>query len=237
MKFLFKNEVIDYDFFNNKKQDTILFLHGWGGNKFSFVSTINLLKNQYNILSISMPTNSPTTSVWNLFDYAILVENILLLHSICDPIIVCHSFGFRVAMILNKKIVIKKIIVTGGAGLKKNLNPLKKIELKQNKIILNSKNSKDFFKVLASADYSNLSETNKQSFKNIVNLNLKFASNFACPMLLFWGTKDRETKLWIAKFLKKVNNADLIITKGGHFTFLEHNSMFNHEVLKFISQS
>mgnify|MGYP003318850578 CR=1 FL=1 len=77
MNYLFKNEIINYDFFNNKKSETILFLHGWGGNKFSFQQTINLLKNQYNILSLTMPTTNPTTSVWNMFDYVELIENIL----------------------------------------------------------------------------------------------------------------------------------------------------------------
>ena len=54
MNYLFKNEIVDYDFFNNENKDTILFLHGWGGNKFSFQSTINLLKNRYKILSITI---------------------------------------------------------------------------------------------------------------------------------------------------------------------------------------
>ena len=106
MKYLFKNEVVDYDFFNTQNKDTILFLHGWGGNKFSFLQTINLLKNKFNILSVTMPTIQPTTSVWNLFDYVTLIENILSLLSLNEVIIICHSFGFRVAMLLNKKIKI-----------------------------------------------------------------------------------------------------------------------------------
>ena len=235
MKYLFKNEVVDYDFFNSKKQDTILFLHGWGGNKFSFISTINLLKNQYNILSISMPTILPTISVWNMFDYVTLIENILLLHGIKHIIIICHSFGFRLAMILNKKIRIDKIVVTGGAGLNKNLSLTKKMRLNNNKILMRKFNY--LYKSIASEDYLKLSKTNKETFKNIVNLNLKFASRFNCRMLLFWGTKDKDTKLWIAKKLKKQNHATMIKTKSDHFAYLNENSKFNHEVLKFIKNS
>ena len=80
MNYLFKNEIVNYDFFNNKKSETILFLHGWGGNKFSFQQTINLLKNQYNILTITMPTTTTTTSVCNMFDYVYLAEKILSIH-------------------------------------------------------------------------------------------------------------------------------------------------------------
>ena len=60
MNFIFKEEIIDYDFTYSNSHSTILFLHGWGGNKFSFLSTINLLKNKHNILTITMPTNQPT---------------------------------------------------------------------------------------------------------------------------------------------------------------------------------
>lgn len=236
MKFLFKNEVVDYDIIDNKKNDTILFLHGWGGNKFSFSTTINLLKNQYNILSITMPTITPTTSAWNMFDYVSLVENILHLHSINEVIIICHSFGFRVSMLLNKKIIIKKIVVTGGAGLKKNLNIFQEIIKNNNKIILKNNKFKYFYKKIASKDYFSLHQTNKETFKNIVNLNLKFASKFTCPMLLFWGRKDTDTKLWIAKYLKHHNNTTLVTTNCDHFAYIKENTKFNHEIAKFIKK-
>ena len=149
MKFLFKNEVVDYDFSNNKNNDTILFLHGWGGNKFSFSQTINLLKNQYNILTITMPTTEPTTSVWNIFDHVQLIENILTLNCIQNPIIICHSFGLRVAILLNKKIKIKKLIITGGAGLKKE-NIFLKIIKNNNRILLKNKKNQYLFKKIES---------------------------------------------------------------------------------------
>lgn len=234
MNYLFKNEVIDYDFFNNKNKDTILFLHGWGGNKFSFQTTINLFKKNYNIISITLPTISPTISVWNLFDYAQVVENILFLQRVSNPIIVCHSFGFRIAMLLNKKINIKKIIITGGAGIKKE-NIFQKIVKNNNKILLKQHFFKDFYKKIASKDYVSLCKTNKRTFKNIVNLNLKFALKFNCPMLLFWGKKDCNAPLWIAKKIKAKNDAILTLTNSNHFAYLIENTRFNHELLKFVN--
>ena len=236
MRFLFKNEVVDYDFFNNEKSETVLFLHGWGGNKFSFSQTINLLKNQFNILSLTMPTISPTTCVWNMFDYVQLIENILSLYNINNPIVICHSFGCRVAMLLNKKIKISKIVITGGAGIKKE-NIFLKIIKNNNKILLKNEKFKYFFKLIASNDYLNLSSTNKETFKNVVNLNLKFASKFNCPILLFWGTKDKATPQWIAKYLKKQNNSTLLTIKSDHFAYLKENLKFNHEVLKFLKNT
>ena len=40
------------------------------------------------------------------------------------------------------------------------------------------KGVKDFYKNIASKDYQALSEINKKTFQNIVNLNLNFALNF-----------------------------------------------------------
>ena len=236
MIFLFKQETIDYDFFNRKKKNTILFLHGWGGNKFSFASTISLLKNQYNILTLTMPTIQNTTTSFDMFDYVNMVSNLLSLYSLNDIIVVCHSFGFRVAMLLKKFFHIKKIIVTGGAGFKKQ-SYIKKIETKNNKILLKQKRFKYLYNNIASDDYTKLSNTNKTTFKYVVNLDLKFAKKFNCPMLLFWGNHDKETKLWIAKQIKKCNNAKQIITNSNHFAYINENAKFNNEVLKFLNDN
>ncbi len=236
MRFLFKNEVVSYNVFGNTHAETILLLHGWGMDKNAFYQTINLLKNHFKIITITMPTTSPTISEWTMFDYSQMVENILQVNYINDVTIICHSFGFRVAMLLNKKIQINRIIVTGGAGIKKEkyYNFIKKINENNVKIMLKSGKFKNLFNKVASADYLTLSATNRKTFKNIVNLNLKFALKFNCPMLLFWGHNDTATPIWIAKKIRKKNNAKLIITESNHFAYLEQNAKFNHETLTFL---
>ncbi len=231
MNFLFKQENIEYEYFNNKHEHTILFLHGWGGNLNSFSSTIALCKQKYNILTLTMPTINPTISVWDLNDYADLVCSLLSSHNIEETNIVCHSFGFRVACLLKEKIKINKIVVTGGAGLKKS-TIFSKLENQNRKIFLN--NNKKLYSSFASVDYKNLSNINKQTFKNIVNFNLIDFCKFKCPMLLFWGKKDKETKFWIAKYLFKHNNAKLTTTKSDHFAYIKESALFNNAVLKFL---
>jgi len=233
MKFLYKSEVVDYDYFYNSYKETILFLHGWGGNKFSFISTINLLKSKYNILSITLPTIKPTSEVWSLQNFCDLVLNILTLHNIKNPIIICHSFGYRITLILNQIICIKMLVITGGAGIKKNNLFL---HIKQRRNLLKLQQNKNFFFNIASKDYLELSPTNRQTFKNIVNLNLKNLIKFNCPILLFWGRYDTDTKLWIAKRIKRKNNVKLIVTNSDHFAYLKLNHYFNNEVIKFLEK-
>lgn len=241
-KFIFHGELIEYDFFKtNNQTDCILFLHGWGGNKNSFASTINLLKSKQNCLAVTLPTIKQTNLVWSLFDYTNCVLNLLKSFGIKRIKIVCHSFGFRVATLLtfltkqNKLLQIKKIVVTGGAGAK-NFNIFKKINQNTNICLLKHNKNKILFKKLVSTDYSSLCETNKKTFKNIVNFNTKNLLKFDFPILLFWGKYDKETPVWIAKKIKKINkkNSTLIITKCNHFAYLKQNAYFNNLVVNFL---
>ena len=233
MKFIFKSEVIDYEFIFKNKQDTILLLHGWGGNMNSFCQLEKLLTCDFNILKITMPTIDTTVTPWTVFDYCNLVENLIQLLGVENLNIVCHSFGFRVAMLLNKKIKINKIIVTGGAGIFKD-NFVRKIFMRNNKILLSNSRFKNLFNSIASDDYKSLSKTGKITFKNIVNLNLVSCLKFNSEMMLFWGTHDSSTKLWIAKKIKKINKCKLIVSKSDHFAYLKDNVKFCHYAINFL---
>ena len=232
MNFIFKGEIVDYDFYQNRNKPTIIFLHGWGGNKFSFAKTINLLKNKFSILTLTMPTMQPMVTCWNLFDYSNLVLSLCKLYNINRCIIICHSFGLRVATLLKEKIIIEKIFITGGAGIK-NFKICKKIEQNINKTLLKNNKFKFLFNQVASKDYFALSNTNKITFKNVVNLVTNHISKFDCPMFLFWGKDDSETKIWIAKKLKKLNkNCELKIVKSDHFAYLKKDAELNNFVVR-----
>lgn len=237
MRFLYKQENIDYDFFKatncNTTTQNILFLHGWGGNKFSFASTINLLKCNYNILTITLPTITPTKEVWDYEDYINLITALLKLHNINSVIIVAHSFGFRLSCMLSHLIKVDKIIVSGGAGLKK-FKLFKKIGLNNNKILLKQRRFNYLYKKIASADYLSLSATNKKTFNNIVMVNTKNLIKFNCPMLLFWGKRDKETPISFARKIQKTNKCKLIVTNSNHFAYLEENALFNNALIGFL---
>lgn len=233
MQFLFKSEVIDYTYINNHNNSTILFLHGWGGDKNSFTSSINLLKSKYNILSLTMPTISPTCTLWTMQDYLTLIDLITTTLNIKNLIIICHSFGFRIASLMNGKFNIEKLIVTGGAGLKK-IRFFKKITKNNDFLLLKQSKFNFLYKKLASSDYIALSPINKQTFKNIVNLNTKNLIKFSCPLLLFWGSRDDDTPLSMANIIKKQNNATLITTNSNHFAYIQDNDYFNHCIMEFL---
>ena len=172
MNFIFKQEIIDYTFLDTKKEKTVLFLHGWGGDKNSFLSSFNLLSAKYNLLSVTMPTISPTREAWTLMDCTDLILSILKTHNIKSVYLVCHSFGFRVASVLKEFFKIEKIVVTAGAGIRK-ISPYKKIENENNILLLQQKKFKYLYEKIASGEFKNLSKFNKMTFKNIVNTTQK----------------------------------------------------------------
>ena len=252
----------------NTQPDTnscILFLHGWGGNKNSFLSLAKLLNAKYNCLIVTLPTTSQTNLVWTLNDYAQCVLNLVKSLGINSVQIVCHSFGFRVATLLyhlvktahqkttfnknknqtnqtlnlklnaNQNLAISKIVITGGAGPKK-FNIFKKIEQNNNLCLLKQKKNKFLYKSIVSRDYLDLSNTNKKTFKNVVNFNTKNLLKFDIPLLLFWGKFDHETPVWIAKKIYKLNkqNAKLFVTNSNHFAYLKQSAIFANLVVNFL---
>lgn len=50
-----------------------------------------------------------------------------------------------------------------------------------------------------------------------------------CPVFLYWGEKDKDTPLWMAKKIKnKIKDSALYIVKNGsHFSFLEDNRIIS----------
>lgn len=246
MILLYKSYTVEYEYIDGNHNQTILLLHGWGGNKDSFIKLKNVFKCSYNILSISFPplniyqtssSKSPfdnnlnfnsSTIPLDMYDYRNIVLNILQLLNPKSVIIVCHSFGFRIALMLTTTNThIKKIIVTGGAGIKLKPNFFKNLHNRFYSILL--KSHPEFFKKFASSEYVNLSKIDRQTFKNIVNKNLtKHIKHLSCPMFLFWGKNDTATPIKMFKVIKKIkpNIKYKIIKNGTHFCYLEQSNLF-----------
>lgn len=238
MIYEYKTYLIDYDFENNDKKKTVLFLHGWSGNKNSFAVTKSLLKSKYNTLSISYPPNDTGAIPLKLDDFVIMTKNILDLNNIKNVYVVCHSFGFRIALLMqNLYQNIDKIVVTSGAGIRLKTSIFKKLQRNMIKIFLKDKNqSALFYERFASPDYKLLNEIDQITFKNIVNKDLNYClHSMNIPMLLFWGQSDKETSVKVAKYIKRQNkNANLVIKKkAGHFAYIVYNFEFNKLCIDF----
>jgi len=240
MKFLFKGYLVNYEVIENDKDTSVLFLHGWGGNLHSFDLLKKYLLSCYNLISISMPPyfleDIDSLNPLNMDDYLDLVRNILILSNKKKLILICHSFGFRIAlMLLSLNFKIEKIVVTGGAGISLDKNIFQTINFNQKLLINKLKHFEVKRKV--KTDYSILKGVDRISFKNIVNKNLKeYVKLIDCPTLLFWGKKDKSTPLKIYKYLKKnIRNNIAVLTHSDHFCYIKENNKFINSILKFLN--
>ena len=216
--------------------ETILFLHGWGGNGDSFAAVKKYFERDYCALSPAMPC-SPD-AVWTMEDYALYIEEVLRDSAVTRCHIVCHSFGARVAamLIARNPQLVDKLVVCGGAGLRSKfrLSVWMKIRLYKFKrrIFGHARGG--------SSDYRALSENGKKTFNNIIRRDLSAeVAAITAPTLLIYGTRDRATPVYMGRRWKKLcPHAELKIYRGaGHFAYLDKGAEFIKDVIKFIQNN
>lgn len=157
------------------------------------------------------------------------------------PHVLAHSFGARVALKLFsvEKGRVKKLVLTGGAGLVKPRTPqyMRRITRYRRVKKLFPKYAEKHF---GSEDYKSLSPLMKKSFKKIVNEDLKAcAAEISAPTLLIYGRDDTTTP--VAEegetFHSLIAGSTLEVMEGGHFCFSEHPKEFNFELFRFLTES
>ena len=246
MEFVYKGTSIYYEILGNKnlKKIPILFLHGWGGNKDSFKPFIDKIK-FCKVIVLDFPPfgkSGKPNIAWGVEDYTDMVLSLLDKLGINKVNIVAHSFGGRVSLQLaiKEKHLVNKMLLTGCAGLKRR--SLKtKIKIIQYKVlkklsILGLVSQKALLKY-GSNDYLGLDAVMRQTFNNIVNYDqTKILSKITCPVLLFWGKKDKATPFCFTKIFKKhIKYCTVIkIDNGSHFAYLENPKLFFHLICSFL---
>lgn len=232
---------IKYLFSNNENKECVLLLHGWGGNEYSFSSLFNLLNRKYSVIAINLTdiTNNYLSKPLTMYDYVLKVYIILQKLNIKHIHIVCHSFGFRIALILNEMfdIDIHSMVIIDGAGIKDIpiSTRLKIYQFKMLKLLAKYKlYSKSKLENKGSTDFKNLTEKDKITFKNIVNLDLKsYVDAINCKTTIVWGKYDNDTRFKMAKYLhKKINGSKLKVYNAGHFSYIENQVEFLYDMIE-----
>ena len=231
-----------YEKYGNSKK-SIIILPGWGDTRNTFSYMINFLKDYFTIYIIDYPgfgnSSFPNYNL-TIYDYADMVHNFINDLDISNPILIGHSFGGRIITVLTGyyKYNYKNIIYIDSAGIKRKNIRFKTIIyklLKKIKFILPRKYKdrwlKYIFKKFASSDYSKLNDNMKNTFKNIVNLDLTpYFKNINAKVLIIWGNNDIDTPIGDAKImLKNIKNSELVVLdKANHFSYLNYPILVNN---------
>lgn len=216
-----KSFELSYELVNPTKTKDILFLHGWGSNKDVMKTAFSNYLKDFRHIYIDMPGfgKSQNSYVLTTSDYSKIVKEFLKsLNSNC-LVIVGHSFGGKVATLLNPE----NLVLLSSAGILEQKSTKVKIKIFFAKL-LNSLGLKGFTKTFRSKDVEKMSENMYATFKNVVDED--FSSNFKAfsnNALIFWGENDTATSLEsgkkIAELIKKSNFTSYV---DDHYFFLKH---------------
>lgn len=234
--------------------DSVLLMHGWGCNHSTVASIENILNKHLHVYNVDLPghghSNEPD-SVWGVEDFTHQMEVFMDKIGIKAPILIGHSFGGRISIMMGARHPeIKKIVLVDAAGVKpkrkpkyyfkvysfklaKKLLPLLIGKKRGGKIIDSMRNK------AGSADYNNASPIMKAVMSRCVNQDLKYLMpDIKASTLLVWGEKDTATPISDAKTMEKlIPDAGLVsFPDCGHYSFLDNPIGFRAVLKEFLKK-
>ncbi len=192
-------------------------LHGWGSNKEIMKQAFRQCKGCKR-LYIDLPGfgRSSNEMVLTTHDYANIVEKFLQAIDFPKEIIVGHSFGGKVAVLLEPKLLV--LLSSAGIPTTKPLQVRAKIALYKMLKPFGITKLRNFF---VADDAKGMSENMYETFKNVVDEDFReIFAKFRGKSLLFWGAKDTATPLASGKEMAKVLQSKLTVLPGDHYFFL-----------------
>ena len=212
---------ISYEIVHPEAKVDLIVLHGWGSNKNLMKQSFGNYMNGFRHIYIDLPGfgNSTCSMELTTVDVARIVELLLIHINAQKDIILGHSFGGKVALLLEPKILV--LVSSAGIYQEKSLKVKTKIALFKLLKVFGFSKLRSLF---VADDAKQLSEYMYQTFKNVVNED--FSDEFAKyegRALLFWGREDTATPLSAARKIHELTkDSRLEVYDGDHYFFMNH---------------
>ena len=210
---------ISYETINPANKDVALFLHGWGANKEIMKKAFGAYFKDFRHVYVDMPGFGASSMHGALAtkDYAKIMKSFLDELGANPKIIFGHSFGGKVATLLNPQYL--ALLSSAGIVAKKPLWVRFKIALFK---FLKLFGLGFLYKFFATKDVKGMSKTMYETLKNVVDedFSSKFA-DFGGKAFIFWGEEDKATPLKSGERVSRlIKNSEFHPLKGDHFFFL-----------------
>ncbi len=222
---------ISYEILNPNASVDCIILHGWGSNKNLMKQVFAPFMSGFRHIYIDLPGfgNSTCSVALTSQDVARIVELLMAQINASKDIILGHSFGGKVALLLQPKLLV--LVASAGIYTEKSLKVKTKIFLfKTLKFFGFSK----FRSLFIADDAQNLSEYMYQTFKNVVNED--FANEFKTyngKALLCWGKDDTATPLNSAQQIDSlIKDSTLEVYEGDHYFFMKNAQDITEKIEK-----
>lgn len=228
---------VSYEIINPAAKRTIVFLHGWGSDKELMKQAFGRHLDQFRHLYVDLPGfgNSTCNLALRTEDYANIMELFLAqVNANQDEIVVGHSFGGKVALLLKPDIMV--LVASAGIRVPKPLKVRAKIALFKLLKLFGFARLRSFF---VASDARELSEPMYQTFKNVVNEDLseQFAA-YSGKALLCWGKEDTATPLHTAHTIHGlIKDSRLVEFAGDHYFFMRQGAEVSAEIEKSVLET
>ena len=225
-----ENFSISYLQENIDREKTVLFLHGWGSNKEIMHGIFKSTLPEYRHIYIDMPgfgASQNDSMVLTTQDYRAIIALFLEKFGLEPQIIAGHSFGGKVATLLNQPCLV--LLSSAGVLVPKPLSIRLKIALFK---LLKPLGVQRIRKLFVADDAKEMNQVMYETFKNVVDE--EFEENFKKykgKALLFWGKEDTATPLWTGEKIEQlITNSKLYPLSGDHFFFANHGQFIGKTI-------
>ena len=208
-------------------------MHGYLSSKEAFASQVAYFSRFYRVTAIDFlgfGHSRCLTSAFSVEDYALWTKEVLTLLGVSQPHVIAHSFGCRVAVKLASKepTFFDKMLLTGAAGIRPKHGMAYHAKVKLYRLV--RKVAPAYAEAhFGSAEYRALSPIMKESYKKIVNEDLRScAQQVKNQVLLVEGIEDTVTPISdVNAYLGAFQQGKMKMMPGGHFAFSEYPTAFN----------
>lgn len=212
---------VSYEILNPNAKVDLIILHGWGSNKGLMKNSFSSYMDSFRHIYIDLPGfgNSTCNLTLTTKDYSRIVELLMVHLNASKDIIMGHSFGGKVALLLEPKVLV--LLSSAGIYVPKPLKVQAKIALFKVLKVFGFARLRSLF---VADDAKELSQPMYETFKNVVNEDFSYEfSMYHGKALLCWGETDTATPLSSAKKIEGlIEDSSLIVYEGDHFFFMNH---------------
>ncbi len=167
------------------------------------------------------------------------------------PVLMGHSFGGRIAIVMASRTPVEKVVLVDAAGIKprRSLRYYVKVySFKAAKWLLPKIVGKSHGHALiermrgraGSSDYSQSSPRMRAVMSRVVNQDLRhLLPAISAPTLLIWGERDTATPIADARLMERlIPDAGLVsYPEAGHYSFLDRPAQTRAVIENFVSPS
>ncbi len=222
---------ISYQILNQKNQKTIIFLHGWGSHKELMSQAFSKTFQNFKHLYIDMPGfgKSDNSEILTTNDYGNIMDIFLKELNFEIEMIFGHSFGGKVATLLNPK----TLILLSSAGIIESKPLTVKIKITVFKFLKPFGGAK-LYKFFASSDAKEMPKNMYETFKNVVDEDFsENFKNFKNQTIILWGESDTATSLQSGKKIHSLmKNSIFKSYQGDHYFFLKQSKNIENLIIK-----